>query len=240
MKKPVQTTIGDLKFSQPKNTSPTKAFAYLRVSGKSQIRGDGFTRQRLAIKEYCATHNMQLVRVFEEQGVSGTTESMDRPAWQDLVMALNSNSVKTVIVENLSRVASDLMIQEVTIGDLKKHGFTLISTQEPNLCSTDPTRVLVRQVFGAISQYEKTMIVIKLRGARARKKATTGRCEGRKGYGHYEGEQGILDRLVTLHAAGLPYAKIAASLNSGGLKTRSGGQWFPGGVRRIALAQATS
>ena len=45
----------------------------------------------------------------------------------------------------------------------------------------------MRQIFGAIAEYEKTMIVIKLRGARQRKKARTGRCEGRKPYGHYPG-----------------------------------------------------
>ncbi len=45
----------------------------------------------------------------------------------------------------------------------------------------------MRQIFGAISEYEKSMIVIKLRGARQRKKARTGRCEG----GHNPGECGV-------------------------------------------------
>jgi len=31
-----------------------KAFAYLRVSGKGQIEGDGFTRQLSAIQAYAA------------------------------------------------------------------------------------------------------------------------------------------------------------------------------------------
>ena len=33
-----------------------KAFAYLRVSGKGQVEGDGFTRQLEAIRKY-ATEN---------------------------------------------------------------------------------------------------------------------------------------------------------------------------------------
>ena len=34
-----------------------KAFSYLRVSGKGQIEGDGFARQRIAIKAYAAAHD---------------------------------------------------------------------------------------------------------------------------------------------------------------------------------------
>jgi DNA invertase Pin-like site-specific DNA recombinase len=50
----------------------TKAFSYLRVSGKSQISGDGFPRQRLAINEYCKQGEIEIEREFVEKGVSGT------------------------------------------------------------------------------------------------------------------------------------------------------------------------
>lgn len=61
--------------------------------------------------------------------------------------------------------------------------------------ANDPTRILVRQMMGAIAQYEKSQIVLKLRGARLRKRAKDGRCEGRKPYGFYEGETANLERL---------------------------------------------
>jgi len=216
-------------------TSPTKAFGYLRVSGRSQVSGDGFTRQQIALRSYCESNNIQLVRMFREEGVSGTTESMDRPAWQALIVELHSNGVKTILIEKLDRLARDLMIQEAALADLKKHGFTLLSTMEPDLCSSDPTRVLVRHFMGAVAQYEKSQLVIKLRGSRARMKAKEGRCEGRKPYGHYEGEQVVVDRMLALHKASLPYAKVATQLNVEGLKPRTGQQWYPGGVRRIIL-----
>jgi DNA invertase Pin-like site-specific DNA recombinase len=40
-----------------------------------------------------------------------------------------------------------------------------------------PTAKLVRQVLGAISEFDKAMTVAKLRGARERKRAATGKCE---------------------------------------------------------------
>jgi DNA invertase Pin-like site-specific DNA recombinase len=41
---------------------------------------------------------------------------------------------------------------------------------------------MVRQILGAVSQFEKAMLVAKLKGARERKHAATGKCEGRKTY----------------------------------------------------------
>jgi len=40
----------------------------------------------------------------------------------------------------------------------------------------------VRQVLGAISEFDKAMTVAKLRGARERKRRGTGNCVGRKSY----------------------------------------------------------
>src|SRR5947209_19474331 len=39
---------------------------------------------------------------------------------------------------------------------------------------------MVRQILGAVSQFDKTSLVAKLRQARERVKATKGRCEGRR------------------------------------------------------------
>src|SRR5271170_6747839 len=108
-----------------------KAFAYLRVSGKGQIDGDGFTRQLAAIKAYAATNGIKIVRVFREEGVSGTVDNMNRPAWQELMTTLHSNGVRTILIEKLDRLARDLMVQETAIADLQEHGFTLLSVVEP-------------------------------------------------------------------------------------------------------------
>lgn len=43
-----------------------------------------------------------------------------------------------------------------------------------------PTTELVRQILGAMSQFEKASLVAKLKGARDRARAERGRCEGRK------------------------------------------------------------
>jgi DNA invertase Pin-like site-specific DNA recombinase len=217
--------------------SLTRAFGYLRVSGRDQIKGDGFPRQLAAIKAYAAAHSIKLVRVFEEQGVSGKHELADRPALLDMLEALAADSVKLVLIEKLDRLARDLMVQETIIADLRKRGFELISVMEPDLCSTDPSRVLMRQIFGAIAEYDRSMIVAKLRGARERMKAKTGRCEGQKPYGFYDGEAEVLGRMKSLRDAGIAYDRIAAMLNNEGVAPRTGARWWGRTINNILSAQ---
>jgi DNA invertase Pin-like site-specific DNA recombinase len=125
------------------------------------------------------------------------------------------------------------MVQETIIGDLRKRGFELVSVTEPDLLQRDPTRILMRQVFGAIAQYEKAMIVAKLRGARERVKAKAGRCEGRKPYGYFEGEAETLQRSQELRSEGMGFDRIAERLNAEGYKARTGGRWHGLVVNRI-------
>src|ERR1019366_9328985 len=223
--------------------SKTTAFAYLRVSGKGQVKGDGFPRQRAAICKYAAEHNLRIARVFEERGVCGAVEAADRPAWAQLMTALHADGTKTIIIEKLDRLARDLMVQEATIGNLQKHGFTLISVAEPDLMATDPTRILMRQLMGAVAQYDKSQIVLKLRGARMRMKATTGRCEGRKPFGDRDGEMAAIERMRELRTAGMAYQQIAATLNSEGVPTRTDGKGWRGctvnGILARRVAPAT-
>jgi DNA invertase Pin-like site-specific DNA recombinase len=80
--------------------------------------------------------------------------------------ALHANGVRIILIERRDRLARDLMVQETIIADLRRNGFELISVAEPDLMATDPTRILMRQLMGAVAQYDKSQIVLKLRGAR--------------------------------------------------------------------------
>lgn len=231
----------------PLSESSIKAFVYLRVSGIGQLRGEGFDRQLLACEEYARLNGLDIVEVFREEGVSGTRELEDREALSLLFAALEENGVKTVLVERLDRVARDLMVQEQIIRDMSRSGFTLISTCEPDLCSTDPSRVLMRQIFGAIAQYDKSMTVLKLQGALRRKKIRDGiakgytgedalrygKCQGPKLYGELAGEAETLAKMQTLRQSGSKLVQIVEALNDSGSLARSGRPWTIGSLHRI-------
>jgi DNA invertase Pin-like site-specific DNA recombinase len=216
-----------------------KAFAYLRVSGKGQESGDGYTRQLQCINRYATANDIKVVRIFKERGVSGEKELSDRPAFMEMLSALHSNGVKVILIEKLDRLARLLSVQESIIAELKRHGFELISVEEPDLLKDDPYRVMFRQFQGAISQCEKANIVLKLRGARQRMKQKTGRCEGRKPFGERPGEEKVLQRMKELRASGTGFDRIAAMLNAEGVPTRTAGKrWHGFAVNQILSRSA--
>ncbi|MGA8087078.1 MAG: recombinase family protein [Terracidiphilus sp.] len=214
----------------------TKAFAYLRVSGKGQVEGDGFARQLEAIKKFAASNDHKIAKVYREEGVSGTTDWENRPAFSEMMAAMLANGTRTVLLERLDRCARDLMVQESIIADFRRKGLKIVSVNEPDLCSDDPSRVLMRQMLGAFFQYEKTLLVAKLRGARQRIRAKAGHCEGRKPYGTFAGEAAVIERMKALRHMGLAVDKVAAELNSEGLRPRAGKVWYATSVYRVLKA----
>lgn len=146
-----------------------------------------------------------------------------------------------ILVENASRLARDLMVQEIILAECRKLGVTVLEADGGNdltVGSTDPTATLIRQVLGAVSQFEKSVIVLKLRAARQRSKAKNGKCEGRKAYGEKPGEAEIVERIQDLRRKPvkgdrLSFAAIAATLNADNVPTRSGGPWRPSVIGQI-------
>ena len=216
------------------NSSTTRAFVYLRISSPSQQLGDGFERQHLACEQYARLNNIEIVEVFREQ-VMGKSELEERPALSALFAALEENGVKTVLIEKLDRLARDLMVQETIITDMRKSGYTLLSAMEPDLCSDDPSRVMMRQIFGAIAQYDKQIIVLKTRAARERIRARGERCEGRRPFGFRLGEAETLAQMRIWRAEGDTYAQIADKLNADEIPSRTGKPWHTPTVHKILM-----
>ena len=137
--------------------------------------------------------------VFKED-ISGT--ELNRPVLASLMVSLeqNGHNVKTVIIERLDRLARDLMIQETIVRDFQSKGFELISVEEgPDLCDNSPTRKFMRQVVRGASEFDKSMLVPKWKASRDRRRAKSGRCEGRKGYNDTDEGKALVRHIKALH-----------------------------------------
>lgn len=219
-----------------------KAVSYLRVSGKGQIDGDGFPRQRDAIARYAKAAGFELVGEYRDEGVSRTKELEDRDGLSELLTRIRANGVRILVVERADRLARDLLVSEVILGQFRDLGVRVIAADggtDLTAGDDDPTRVLIRQVLGAVAQFEKAVIVSKLKAARQRKKRATGRCEGRKPFGERPGEAEAVAYIVKLRrkpkgGERLSFAAIAGRLNAEGVSTRTGRPWAPETVRGIA------
>src|SRR5690349_6289068 len=120
---------------------PVEAVSYLRVSGRGQVDGDGFDRQREAIERFAACEGYELVGQYRDEGVSGTKDLAARPGLAALLDRLESNGVKVVIVERADRLARDLMVSEVILDQLTRAG-SKRSTKARQPADERPVRVL--------------------------------------------------------------------------------------------------
>lgn len=211
-----------------------KVFGYMRCSSSGQVSGDTWARQEAAILRYAEANGLEVVGWYRDEGVSGTVEDREALAYMLVSLEENGHGVKTVIVEKLDRLSRDLMVQEAIVGNLKKGGFSLISAAEgSDLLSDDPTRKLIRQLFGCLAEWEKSMLVLKLRASRERKRAATGKCEGQKGY--IEREPVVIEELRKYRNEGMSFPEIARLFNeaSDGPNTLSGCEWTAANLARI-------
>jgi len=164
----------------------TMAVAYFRTSSAANVGEDkdSLKRQRQAVEGFAKHNGYQVVQSFYDAAVSGADRIDQREGFTDLLAYIRGNGAKTILVENASRFARDLTVQLTGHDLLKAEGYDLIPVDAPTYFTEDnPTAELVRQVLGAISQFDKAQLVMKLKAARDRKSAQQGkRIEGRKPY----------------------------------------------------------
>ncbi len=209
-----------------------QAVTYVRVSGKGQAAGDGPERQRQSILRFAKANHLTLAEEFTDLGVSGAAELADRPGLAALIDRLESNGIRTVIVERADRLARSLMVQEVVLDQFARIGARVLTADGVDLtvADDDPTRLLIRQVLGAVSEFDKRVLVLKLRAARDRKRARGERVEGVKPYGHRPAENAVIARMKDLRrkprkGRAASFASIAAQLNAEGHRNRAGRPW---------------
>ena len=206
-----------------------EAIGYMRTSSATNVGEgkDSEARQRKAIESYAKAAGTVIVDWFYDAAVSGADPIETRPGFAAALARIAGNGVRTIIVETANRFARDLMVQEVGFAMLSELGVTLIAADSPSSFLDDgPTSKLIRQILGAVSEFDKAMTVAKLKGARDRVRRQRGKCEGRKSYAEREGGQEFiaLARQLQRNPNGRPHSlrTVAAGLAERGYVTPSG------------------
>lgn len=205
-----------------------KVVGYTRVSSKGQVDGDGPTRQSEAIRKFCGDHNLKLVTLFHEE-ISGTTEL--REEFSRMIEFIEDvKDIDAVAVERMDRLARDLMVSEFLLKELRTRKIKLFAVDQGVLIDLasddgDPTRKLIRQILAALSEWEKSQLVLKLRLARERKTRLTGWQPGTRPFGDTPAELRTLNIIKNFLSRGMTQDRIAQLLNEAGLPTRFGKKW---------------
>jgi DNA invertase Pin-like site-specific DNA recombinase len=123
---------------------------------------DSDKRQRAAIEAYAKSTGYTIAAGdwFYDAAVKGADAVTARPGFAAMLERIAGNGVRTIIVESPDRFARDLAVQLAGHDYLKDLGVSLIPASAPDFFQEDtPTAVLVRQVLGAIAQFDKATVV---------------------------------------------------------------------------------
>jgi site-specific DNA recombinase len=160
---------------------------------------------------------------------------------------LRDKQAQGIVVPRLDRLARDLIVQETVLAEIRRIGGAVFSkspaeasylTDDPD----DPSRKMIRQVLGAVAEYERSMVVLRLRNGRRRKAQMGGYASGAPAFG-YEAkgkalvvsneEQETVKRIAELRDAGAPFREICSTLESEGRKSKRGSSFQPMAVKRV-------
>lgn len=224
------------------------AVGYLRTSSATNVGPDkdSGARQRTAIEECARVRGFEIVAWFHDEGVPGSDPIEARPGFRELLARLLSNGCRTIIVENASRFSRDLLVQEAGYRLLRAQGIQLIAADSPDSFLNDgPSATLIRQILGATAQFEKSMLVAKLKGARDRKSAQLGRrIEGAKWMQdparNPAAPQAHVDAARALHACRLSLRAISADLAAQGFLARNGKPYSAQSIKVLLKRGASS
>lgn len=234
-----------------------RVVGYVRVSTDRQAEeGLGLEVQERALRSWAKAGGHRLVALYRDEGLSGSKDAADRPGLADALAALRQAGkvvrsgevwAEGLVVPRLDRLARDLVLQEQLLAEVRRVGGVMFSAAagEAHYLEddpSDPSRALIRQVLGAVAQYERSMIALRLMAGRRRKAERGGYAGGGRPFG-YRAEQtelvvdvdemATLDRARELRGEGLSLRAIGAQLTAEGRHPRRAARWHPEVLRSI-------
>lgn len=224
---------------------------YLRVSTREQAEnGYGLDVQEHKIRAWAKQNGHRLLGFYRDEGESGSLGLADRIGLADALADIRDGRADGIVVWKLDRFSRDAMLAEHLLREVWRMGGEVYSTAptENDLRDDpdDPARKLFRRFMASIAEYEKDMVVLRLRMGRRRKAERGGYAYGAPHYGvkakggeliPHRPERAAIARMRELRDAGASYREIAAVLDAEGHRPKRSARWHPQTVRR-ALTRA--
>jgi DNA invertase Pin-like site-specific DNA recombinase len=226
------TPIDRLVYAQTVDTKekPLRVVAYMRVSTDEQaISGAGLEAQRAAILAERDRRGWELVEIFEDAGISGT--SIDgRPGLGAAIEMVERGEAEVVVVAKLDRLSRSLVDFAGLMDRARRKRWSLVAL-DVQVDMTTPSGEMIANVLATFAQFERRIIGARTRDALAQKK-----LDGIKLGRPRTMPQDVRQRILRERANGRSYASIAASLTEDGVATaQAGRQWHASTIRKVVL-----
>ncbi len=134
-----------------------RVVGYIRVSTQIQVE-EGFSieGQKQQLLAYCKTHNMEMVRLYIDEGISG--KSLEgRHALNKLLEDAKENHFQEVIIWKVSRIARNVQDLLDIIKALDYQGIVLSSVSE-GISTESVNGTFTIQMMGAVAELERKVI----------------------------------------------------------------------------------
>ena len=215
--------------------------AYCRVSTDKDEQLDSLNHQKEFFVEYAKRSGHELVRLYADEGISGTSLKK-REEFKRLLRDAELGLFNMVVVKDISRFARNTVDALQSIRKLKSMGIcTLFLTA--NMDSMGDSEFILT-LFSAMAQEESSNLSKRVKWGK-KINAEKGRVPQRIfGYDRIDnftleinpGEAGIVRKIFSLYNdQGLGCRTISATLNRDRDKTKLGSDWNARGVRRILV-----
>ncbi|MGB9748814.1 MAG: recombinase family protein [Candidatus Woesearchaeota archaeon] len=158
-----------------------RAALYVRVSTEEQAKeGFSINSQVMDLTEYATKNNMAVTKIFKDEGISGS-KFESRPGLQEMLDEAEKKGFDVLLIYSYSRLGRDNYETEGIVRRLMKLGIEVISLKEQY--GQDPVGVLIRQIIGAVNEFERKQIVERLKDV-MNNKAKSGYTQNRPPLGY--------------------------------------------------------
>lgn len=169
-----------------------RVVGYIRVSTQGQVK-DGYSiaYQEEEIKSFCARHNLELLDIYKDEGISGAKVDEDdliieRESLQELLSDLKWRDVKHIVVLNTSRLWRSDMVKVLIQRELKRYKVDVRAIEQLtySIYAHDPSDFLINGMMELLDQYQRLEITLKLSRGRRKKAQQGGYAGGRVAFGY--------------------------------------------------------
>lgn len=206
---------------------------YTRVSTQEQAGlGQSLEAQAIKIRQYCEMHDLRLVRIVEDAGISA--KSLDRPNLRGILHRIDSGDVAGLVVAKLDRLTRSVMDLGEILGHFTPPARGQLFSVHDSIDTRSASGRMVANIMVTIAQWERETIVERTLDGLNNKRAKGERL-GQIPLGYDLGQDGktlipnpselaAIGIIRSLGGAGYSYRKIAVELEKLKIPTKKGAE----------------
>ncbi|MEA4827521.1 MAG: recombinase family protein [Clostridium sp.] len=217
------------------DTKIKKAVGYVRVSSEGQIDNTSIGEQTEKIKLYCQLHNVELIKIFNDKGETGSKVDK-RKGYNEMITYIQNNNIDAIIVNKIDRIhrsGKNLLIMVEDMLEPLNVAFISITEQ---FDTSSPQGKLFLTMLGGFAEFERSTINARTKSGRVAT-AKKGKFAGGKiPFGYIlidsnnfileidEEKANIVKNIFEMRSGKYSLQRIADELNNKGM-LKDGKQW---------------